>query len=93
MRGEYHLCTMFDGVFDRRQSTENTRVVRDDAVFDRNVEINADKYPFAVYIYVFDGFFVHGIFSGVNWNKFGLCEYNPLRGLRRKSIFWRISSN
>jgi len=59
MRGGDDLCSLFVGLFDSRQCTENTGVVGNHAVFDRDVKIYPDKNPFARNIYVFYGFFVH----------------------------------
>ena len=47
MRRENHSRTMFSRVVDRGNGRANTRIVIDLAVFDGNVEINADEDAFA----------------------------------------------
>src|SRR6267142_5343847 len=59
MRSEHEPATLLNGEPQRRKSFTDARVVRDDALFQRNVEIRADENSLAAKVEVVDGELVH----------------------------------
>ena len=59
MRSENDFRALLDRIFNRRHRAANARVVLDVPVFNRHVEIHADKNSFSLDVDVFDGFLVH----------------------------------
>ena len=58
MRAKNDLCALVKQILNGRNSGDDTLIAGNDAVFERYVEIAADKNALAGYIYVFYGFFV-----------------------------------
>ena len=58
MGTEDQLSAVLNQIFDRRQSGDNPFVVRDDAVFERDVDIAAGLYAFVRYVVILDRLFV-----------------------------------
>ena len=59
MRCEYHLRTLPDCVTDGRQGPKDPGIVGNNAVLNRNVEINAYKNTFAGNINISNSLLVH----------------------------------
>jgi len=59
MRREHQPTTLVNGEPQRRKSLTDARVVGDDALFQRNVEIHADENALAAKVEVIDGELVH----------------------------------
>ena len=61
MGAEDYFCIVGNQVLNGRQCSNNSFVVCDYAVFERNVKIAADKDAFAGYLDIFDCFFIQRV--------------------------------
>src|ERR1700745_1961054 len=59
VRGENEARTLLDGEAQRREGFADARVIGDDRVLERNVEVDADEDAFAFQIEVVDGELSH----------------------------------
>jgi hypothetical protein len=59
MRSEHEPAAFLNGEPQRRQGFMDARIVGDDAIFEWNVEINADKDALTAKIEVIDGELAH----------------------------------
>src|SRR4029077_16906957 len=60
MRSQHDAGALLDGEADGRKRFADARVVGDDGILERNVEIDADENALAAKVEVIDGELVHG---------------------------------
>src|SRR5947199_8532296 len=61
MRGEHDASAFLNSEANCRQRFADASVVRDDAVFERNVEVHADEDALAAKVEIVDGELVHSL--------------------------------
>ena len=75
MRGQHEASAFLDGQAQRWQRFANSRVIGDDPIFERNVEVGANEHAFAMEIEIVDGQFIHKLLLG---HMIAVSEMNSL---------------
>ena len=97
MRSENEAATFLDGQAKSRESFADARVIGDDAILERNVEVHADENAFAAKVESVDGELGHGVVTRewllsakISWlRSFGPDKSRDLRMTTDEARIWR----